>query len=93
MPIRGSKTTMVSARECHGFLKPAGFAMGFSGVRVRVGNSVPPKNPYPWHGFWVTRAMTRHMLGHQPRRRQLELQLQTATTAAAAANSDDKDQE
>jgi len=59
-------------RECHGFLKPVGFAAGFSGVRVRVGNSVPPKNPYPWHGFWVTRTVTRHMrdlpLGHQRQR-------------------------
>src|SRR6266545_7562289 len=49
-----------------------GFATGFSGVRVRVGNSVPPKNPYPWHGFWVTHTVTHHMhdlpLGHQWRR-------------------------
>src|SRR6266545_4800796 len=48
-----------------------GFATGFSGVRVRVGNSIPPKNPYPWHGFWVTHTVTRHMrdlpLGHQRR--------------------------
>ena len=59
-------------RECHGFLKPVGFAAGFSGVRVRVGNSVPSKNPYPWHGFWVTRTVTHHMrdlpLGHQRQR-------------------------
>jgi len=61
------------SRECHGFSEPAGFATGFSGVRIRVGNSVPPKNPYPCHGFWVTHAVTRHMcdlkLGHQQRRR------------------------
>ena len=38
-----------------------GNVTGFSGVRVRVGNSVPPKNPYPWHGFWVTRTVTRHI--------------------------------
>jgi len=41
----------VGARELHGFTKPAGFATGFSGVRVGVQNSVPQKNPYPWHGY------------------------------------------
>ena len=46
-----------------------GFAAGFSGVRVWIGNSVSPKNPYPWHGFWVTRTVTRDLpLGHQRRR-------------------------
>ncbi len=49
-----------------------GFAAGFSGVWVWVGNSVPPKNPYLWHGFWVTHTVTHHMcdlpLGHQRRR-------------------------
>jgi hypothetical protein len=37
-------------RECQGFSKPAGFATGLPGVRVRVRTFVPPKNPYPWHG-------------------------------------------
>ncbi len=62
------KAKALPDREWHGFLKPA----GFSGVRVQVGNSVPPKNPYLWHGFWVTCTVTRHMrdlpLGHQRRR-------------------------
>ena len=44
-------------RELHGFTKPAGFATGFSGVRVGVQNSVPQRNPYPCHGYvgwpWV----------------------------------------
>jgi len=34
-------------RELHRFTKPAGFATGFSGVRVGVQNSVPQRNPYP----------------------------------------------
>jgi len=34
-------------RELHGFTKPAGFATGFSGVRVGVQNFVPQRNPYP----------------------------------------------
>ena len=38
-------------RELHGFTKPVGFATGFSGVQVGVQNSVPQKNPYPWHGY------------------------------------------
>ncbi len=58
-----SQCNSANARECHGFLKPAGFAAGFSGVRVWVGNSVPPKNPYPWHGFRVTHDVTHHIVG------------------------------
>ncbi len=38
-------------REWRGFLKPAGFAMGFSGVRVGVQNFVPQTNLYPWHRY------------------------------------------
>ena len=55
-----------------------GFVMGFSGVQVQVGNSVSPKNPYPWHGFWVTHTVTHHMLllGHNSDDRQQQLQLQ-----------------
>ena len=51
----GSPTTPpvdpTTPREWHGFEKPAGNAMGFDGVRVRVENSVPCKNPYPCHGY------------------------------------------
>jgi hypothetical protein len=38
-------------RDCHGFEKPMGFAMGLSGVWVRVQIFVPPQNPYPSHGY------------------------------------------
>ena len=38
-------------RECHGFLKPVGFATGLPGVWVGVQTFVPPKNPYLWHGY------------------------------------------
>jgi hypothetical protein len=37
-----------------------GFVAGFFGVRVWVGNFVPPRNLYPWHGFWVTCNVTHH---------------------------------
>jgi hypothetical protein len=34
-----------------GLRNPAGFGLGFAGVGVRVGNSVPRTNPYPHHGY------------------------------------------
>jgi len=46
-------------RECHGFSNPMGFAMGFSGVQIWVGNSIP--HPYLWHRFWATPTMICHM--------------------------------
>ena len=44
-------------RDCHGFVNPHGFWVGYAGGRVRVGFCQPSLNPYPQGGFtgnpWV----------------------------------------
>jgi hypothetical protein len=46
--------------DCHGFQNPCGSRVGYRRVRVRVGICQPSINPYPQHGFRVTRTVTRH---------------------------------
>src|SRR5271168_2450981 len=48
---QGESTRVTGCSDCHGFVNPCGFRVGYAGVRVWVSICQPSAYPYPHGGL------------------------------------------